>query len=72
MTDHATIAAIADLADELAPVTERMIEAGSRAETALMVETVPDGKRRLRMVTEGQRLTSIWRAMLMAKLGEVT
>lgn len=62
MTDPATIAAIADLADELAPVTEQMIEAGSRAETALL-----DGPW---MVTEGQRLTVIWRAMLAVKLGE--
>lgn len=64
MTDPATIAAIADLADELAPVTEQMINAGSRAETELLAGSW--------LVTEGQRLTVIWRAMLEAKLGEVT
>lgn len=58
------------LADELAVVTDAMIDAGSRAESALSVETGPDGKRRLRMVPEGQRLAVIWRAMLRAKLGE--
>lgn len=69
MTDPATLAVAGVLAEELGDVTDAMIEAGSRAENALLVEIGPGGKRRLRMVSEAQRLAVIWRVMLAAKLG---
>lgn len=69
MTDPATLAVAGVLAEELGDVTDAMIEAGSRAENALLVEIGPNGKRRLRMVSERQRLGVIWTAMLAAKLG---
>jgi hypothetical protein len=52
MTDAALAAAVAILAAELAPVSDAMIEAGSRALDAAAVGVGPDGKRRLRQTSE--------------------
>lgn len=70
MTDPDIITAVSEiLVGELVGVTEAMLDAGSRAETALLVDAAPDGRRRLRPVREDQRLAAIWRAMLAVKLG---
>lgn len=63
------------LVDELAIVSDEMIEAASRELTRISVAQVPDPHRPGRMVTmpaqitEAQQFTAIWQAMLRAKLG---